>query len=64
MPPGRLPDRETTKTQNKLSPECADKLQYIYMNSRTLAKQKILQPTDEELLKLEEDFSLFTQRWE
>jgi hypothetical protein len=43
-----------SKTQNRLLPERANKLQYIYMNSRTLARQNILEPTIEELLEMEE----------
>jgi hypothetical protein len=43
-----------SKTRNRLSPERANKLQYIYMNSRTLVKQNISGPTTEELLALKE----------
>jgi hypothetical protein len=49
------------KTQNRLSPERANKLQYIYMNSRTLAKQKFLMPTEDELLMLEEEYISHTK---
>jgi hypothetical protein len=43
-----------SKIQNRLSVERANKLQYIFMNSRTLAKQSIREPTTEELLEMEE----------
>jgi hypothetical protein len=43
-----------SKIRNRLTPERANKLQYIHMNSRVLAKQKSLQPTTEELLEMEE----------
>lgn len=43
-----------SKTRNRLSPQRANKLQYIYMNSRTLVKQNSLEPTTEQLLALEE----------
>jgi hAT family C-terminal dimerisation region len=43
-----------SKIRNRLSVERADKLQYIFMNSRTLAKQRIKEPTTEELLEMEE----------
>jgi len=41
-----------SKIRNRLSVERADKLQYIFMNSRTLAKKSIRQPTTKELLSL------------
>jgi hypothetical protein len=46
------------KTQNRLLPKRANKLQYIYMNSRVLAKQP-LQPTTEQLLEMEELYKGF-----
>ncbi len=48
-----------SKIRNKLSVERANKLQYIHMNSRTLAKQGNLQPTTEELLEMEEEYRVF-----
>jgi hAT family C-terminal dimerisation region len=41
------------KLQNRLSTERANKLQYIFINSRVLEKQIALQPTAEELLAME-----------
>ena len=52
-----------SKIRNRLTPERANKLQYIYMNSRVLAKQKSLQPTTEELLEMEELYTEL-QGWE
>jgi hypothetical protein len=46
-----------SKLRNRLSVERADKLQYIFINCRALAKQIALQPTTpttEELLAIEE----------
>jgi hypothetical protein len=51
-----------SKTRNRLSPERAIKLQYIYMNSRTLAKQNSLAPTTEQLLALEELYGGFQEQ--
>jgi len=48
-----------SKLRNKLTVERANKLQYIYMNSRTLEKQGTLQPTTEELLEMEETYRVF-----
>ena len=43
-----------SKIRNRLSVESADKLQYIFINSRVLEKQITTQPTAEELLAMEE----------
>ena len=47
------------KTRNSLSIEHANKLQYIYMNSWTLSKQKHYKPSEYELLQLEAEYRKF-----
>jgi hypothetical protein len=42
-----------SKLRNRLSVERANKLQYIFINSRVLEKQIAPQPTAEELLAME-----------
>jgi hypothetical protein len=43
-----------SKIRNRLSVERANKLQYIFINSRVLDKQIASQPTTKELLMMEE----------
>jgi hypothetical protein len=43
-----------SKTRNSLSLKTVDKLQFIYINYRTLRKLHIKEPTDEELLVIED----------
>jgi len=48
-----------SKIRNRLSAERANKLQYIYINSRTLLNQRQYEPTEHDLLQLEAEYRSF-----
>jgi hypothetical protein len=48
-----------SKIRNRLSTDHANKLQYIYINSRVLSKQSYHEPTENDLLQLEAEYRRF-----